>query len=363
MKHNILFLSTKSEITREREGYYSSLIKQYDIFTIEKFLLNDNRIDIEQVNTSDILIAIYGDAGLVPENITKLNCPTVCFQIDTFSALKHRINISKLFDLTVVFHPGYEKVFKENGISNTLLLPHAIDHQYFFDKAEPGEREIEVAFVGDIKRKGYSVRKKIVEAVLPQFKCNDYRRYYEWKAMISLFSNSKIVLNIPRDDYLIDANLRVFEATASGALLMTLVPSELQKIGYVDGKHFVGFSSIEDLTNKIKYYLQNEDIRKRIADEGTKLTIESNNYKMRAQLLIEKVDMLDRELINNRPDKYNTNLLFLKYYSNINHKTKTNQKFLELLKAHPFKGLAFILHWIKPYLAGLKHSLLSKTSN
>lgn len=346
MKKKILFLHNSKDLTRERLGYYNALKSNYEILL--------SNVITEELITQKFEFALYGDSDIIPENLENLACPIVCFQIDTYTALKHRINISKLFDLTVVFHPNYDTIYRKKGIKNVILLPHAIDKEYFVNKAGNFERDIDVAFVGDIKRKSYSFRKYIVENVLPLFNCNDYNHYYGWDEMIDLFTRSKIVLNIPRDDYLVDANLRVFEATASGALLMNLIPSEIEKIGYVEGKHFVGFTNEKDLIEKIKFYLKNEVLRQDIAYQGQKLTLEFNNYKVRTKKLIEKINDINENYLKDRYSDYSRNILYLKYYSKINNKIKSNDKFLKLIKKHPFHGVLFTGYFFKPYIANIK---------
>jgi len=70
---------------------------------------------------------------------------------------------------------------------------------------------------------------------------NDWSRRYEPEEMARIYRQSKIIVNIARDDFPQDANLRTFEAMATGALLLTSLPTELTEIGFEDGVHFVGF--------------------------------------------------------------------------------------------------------------------------
>jgi spore maturation protein CgeB len=50
---------------------------------------------------------------------------------------------------------------------------------------------------------------------------NEWWRLYTYEEMVKVYQRSKIVVNVGRDDYPQDANLRVFEAMAAGALLIT----------------------------------------------------------------------------------------------------------------------------------------------
>ncbi|MEM4218097.1 MAG: glycosyltransferase [Candidatus Methanomethylicaceae archaeon] len=59
------------------------------------------------------------------------------------------------------------------------------------------------------------------------------------------------MVNISRDDFPHDANMRCFEVMAAGALLVTSLPTELADLGFEEGRHFVGFEHEQDLLEKV----------------------------------------------------------------------------------------------------------------
>jgi spore maturation protein CgeB len=67
-----------------------------------------------------------------------------------------------------------------------------------------------------------------------------------------------------------DLNLRVFEVISSGGFLLTdrLAPQSGIDLLFEDGKHFVSFSNIDDLTEKIRYFLQHPEEAFAIARNG-----------------------------------------------------------------------------------------------
>jgi hypothetical protein len=104
--------------------------------------------------------------------------------------------------------------------------------------------------------------------------------------MAEVLRDSKVGVNLPRDDYPQDANLRCFEVMASGALLITPVPSELSHLGFRDGEHFVGFRTETELVDLISYYLGHAAERGRIAQAGRALTLREHTYDRRVDLLL-----------------------------------------------------------------------------
>ncbi len=73
-------------------------------------------------------------------------------------------------------------------------------------------------------------------------------------------------------------NLRVFEATGVGTLLLTEDSTRIRQL-FEPGKEVVCYHSIEDATQKINYYLAHPEEAKAIAEAGQKKTLENYNYK------------------------------------------------------------------------------------
>lgn len=85
-------------------------------------------------------------------------------------------------------------------------------------------------------------------------------------------------------------NMTLYEATGCGALLMTDVKENLGDIFEV-GKEVVAYSSPEDLSRKISYYLKHEEERQKIALAGQKRTLRDHTYQNR---MVELKDILEK---------------------------------------------------------------------
>jgi spore maturation protein CgeB len=103
--------------------------------------------------------------------------------------------------------------------------------------------------------------------------------------MYQKFYNSKIVINKHIDaaaDFA--ANIRLFEATGSGACLLTDYKKNLDDFFEID-KEIVVYRDNEDCLKKISYLLENEDKRKAIALAGQQRTLTHYTYKQRMEKL------------------------------------------------------------------------------
>ncbi len=353
---SIIFLHPPDQMNRIRFYYKKYLERKHPLFFLSNENLINGNLDYAQLNRLHPLCLIYADTGPVPFNIYDSPWPTFCFHIDTFSTLKNRINISRLFDVTIVFHPEFKILFERHGIK-TEVLTHAIDHECFRHQDDK-ERQLEVAFIGDIKRNNYSVRRNFVKVLPSTFKTNDFSKYYEWEEMIKIYTNSRIVVNIGRNDYLKDANLRCFEAMASGALLFSLSPAELSELGYIEGTDFVGFDDQKGLIEKINHYLLNKDERKKIAANGQIKTLKFHNYQLRIDQLLKILN--DHHKFERKLDGYQVNLIF--YKDSIvkrNHK-QAREFFIQLFRLNAIRALAVSYLLLIPFFSGLKNRSLNK---
>lgn len=106
--------------------------------------------------------------------------------------------------------------------------------------------------------------------------------------MFNIYFNSKIVVN----DYIDIAggtavNQRIFEVMGVGALLLTRESATIYQ--YFPPGSLVTYSSEEDCKEKIRYYLQHEDERKKIAAYGQSVILEKYSYSRLMKQMSEEI--------------------------------------------------------------------------
>lgn len=286
----ILFLSTADYVERERTGFVEALRQYATVEYLDRF--RDTAQDVvEAVTESPPDLVIHPDTHRVylPEGLETLDCPTACLHIDTYGGTENRVRMSFLFDLTMVCHPGYPEYVQKKGHPECMLFPHAVRRKYYEDPLP--EKTLDLAMVGRLDGENYAYRRSCMEAVSELgIRTNKIDKYYEYPEMAETYRSARIGLNVSRDDFLRDANLRCFEVMAGGGLLLTPTPTELTQLGLEDGTHFVGFQSEQDLAEKIRYYLQHENERKEIAQRGRTETLDRFTYDRWAKRLINRID-------------------------------------------------------------------------
>ena len=86
-------------------------------------------------------------------------------------------------------------------------------------------------------------------------------------------------------------NMRIFESTAVGSLLITEEYSNLHEL-FEPQKDIITFMSESDLLEKVCYYLKEDDLREKISLKGKKTCLEKHNLRSRAADFLHIVDEL-----------------------------------------------------------------------
>jgi len=218
---------------------------------------------------------------LLPLGLEHSSIPTVCFHPDTYAFTKKRIRWSALFDHVAVFHPGYVEIFAAAGHPGAFLLPHAVNKEFFDGPELP--REFEVGWVGQTTGTNYKARAALLPELAARFRMNDFSRHYSLEEVAGVYKRSRITVNIGRDDFPQDANLRVFEALASGALLLTQLPTELSELGFKDG---VGYRTRSEILTLVENYLRDEPARTKIGSAARAKVLSEHTYDSRVDQLL-----------------------------------------------------------------------------
>ncbi len=232
--------------------------------------------------TPEMYLWIDSGFALIPKDIDEISAIKVAYFIDTHTNLHIRAEMARKFDYVFLAQEAHLDDFKREGIGNVAWLPLACSPELHDVPDQP--RTIDVSFVGSLNDNTDPRRRRILEGVIERFPNNAVGM--QWTdQMARTYAQSKIVVNaaIKRD-----VNMRVFEALASGALLITDEADGLEAL-FIDGQHLVVYHNDDDLIDLIEYYLEHDDERERIAAAGRKLVYDRHTYDHRTDQLVRMV--------------------------------------------------------------------------
>lgn len=112
--------------------------------------------------------------------------------------------------------------------------------------------------------------------------------HYDFAAQRALYQNAQIVVGDTYPNTRAFVSNRLFQALAAGAFMLQQVSEELDAFtGLVDGVHYVSWTDLADLREKILYWLPREDERKAIALQGCAFVRANFSYDAQVRKLFE----------------------------------------------------------------------------
>lgn len=343
MNLRINFACDASELTRERRGYFDAFSR------LGCAQLADSPGDSADRTSASQELLLYPDSPttMIPEDLAHSETRTACFQIDVFSKPDWKALWSALFDYVFVFHPEFDRYFAKHGHSRVFLLSHAVPAAAYAANID-NERANDIAWVGRIDGELYRTRRRLLPLLAARYKINDWQRSYPENEICNVYRRAKMAVNIGRDDYPQDANLRCFEVMASGALLLTSSPTELELMGFKNGVHFIGYSSESELFQMVDHLLADEDKRKQIADAARTLVMRDHTYDARAQTILGLIEN-DADGLLAPARNWNSSrvdFVYLHYHCKRGSSSTAKTLFKRLLRNSPFlalRGLPLLL--------------------
>jgi hypothetical protein len=208
------------------------------------------------------------------------------------------------YDLVVSSFPPTVDYFLLKGLKAEL-------HRLAFEpevlsRLEKGEPKYDVTFVGSFQSV-HTSRVALLEALCARFphtkiwgpeiehvsRSSVIRACYVGQAfgrdMYQILSDSKITLNHHGDIPPYANNMRLFEATGVGTMLVTDWKANLHEM-FQPGKEVIAYRTPEECAEMISFYLEHETERRIIARAGQQRTLRDHTYYQRMQELVEIID-------------------------------------------------------------------------
>ncbi|MGH3008132.1 MAG: glycosyltransferase family protein [Gaiellaceae bacterium] len=208
----------------------------------------------------------------------------------------------RAFDLILTSFPHYVPIVRELGIASEYLKL-AFDPRVL-KRLEPIDMKHQAVFVGNLGRlqhaRGNDLLERAAERAPIEFwgylvddrsPASPFARRYHGEAwgleMYRVLREARIVVNRHIDVAENNANnMRLYEATGVGSLLLTDTKQNLDELFEV-GREVVAYRDENELVEAVEYYLAHEDERAAIAAAGERRTLREHTYAVRMRELVE----------------------------------------------------------------------------
>ena len=229
----------------------------------------------------DLFLWIESGVQYPVEGLADLACPKACYLIDTHidKGSDHRVEAhlewARPFDYVFLAQRTYLQRFLDSGL-NAYWLPLAADPEIHQDQRI--ERVHSVGFVGSLNQER---RVALLERLQTTHTTHIERCFLQ--DMARVFSSSKIVFNNALNN---DLNMRVFEAMACGALLLTdPAPGSGLEHFFKDGEHLAIYREDSEILELADRWLANPGEREALSKAGQAEVLAHHTYDHRVVLM------------------------------------------------------------------------------
>lgn len=175
-----------------------------------------------------------------------------------------------------------QKICKEFfTFDNCFYLPSAIDSKIFNDQSL--ERIYPIGFVGTAQ---WSIRKQFIDE-LQQSYGNDFvwNKNIYFDDIAKFYNQCEIIVN---HSVVNEINMRMFEATACGALLITQEIPHIKEF-WIPGKEIITYKTPQEMFRLISYYLNDKEEARKIAKAGQQRTLLEHRYSDRVKTIYKNI--------------------------------------------------------------------------
>lgn len=261
-----------------------NLKRAFDRINVESRVFGLNYLEFTNFDEceewADVLLIIenYTSYWFPVNEIQNSNKLKIFWSIDSHCVLEQHKQLCNLLKINILLNSTESYIPSFDGL---------VKKSYWFPNCYPDElihpldidKNIDVGFCGNIGNRGhvinsldkYNIKKDI-------FVIGD--------DMVNAINSYKIHLNCNISN---DINYRTFETTGCNTLLLTNYTPGLEKLFEID-KEIIVYDSIEDLDNKVKYYLENDKKREEIALAGYNRSKKDHTFFERVKTLIKIIN-------------------------------------------------------------------------
>lgn len=196
---------------------------------------------------------------------------------------------SGLFDHIFVRTPRCRRIIASRGWideERVSVLRSGFDAHLHTSRPEL-PTDLDVVFVGTL-----TARRRAILDELSRYVRVEVRKAFG-REMVELYNRARIVLNLHAEEHL-DTETRVYEALGCGAFLLTEPLSEENPFN--SGDHLVEVEAGLPMVEAISYWLEHEDERRGIAEQGHREAVRHHSWAARARTIAQVASRcLDRD--------------------------------------------------------------------
>ena len=284
----------------EKLGHEGCFFDSWDRALYNNFIeLNNSLLDVVKKEKPDIIFSVQLGYEIWLETWDYIRANFRCKTInwctdDSWKYKEHSKFLALHFDLMVTTYEEFLPRYKQQG-ANAILSTWAIPAQWVLKPKKASDCKYKVSFIGaahgDRKEKIIKLKEAGIDV-----SCFGYgweNGVIDADDIPKIFNDSIISLNFANSSGENQIKARVFEVTGSGGFLLTEDAKNLDKV--LNGNEIALFDDMNDCIRKIKYYLNNLELRDSLVVNSFQKTSKNYTYVNRVKVIIDVVQRIEKK--------------------------------------------------------------------
>jgi len=207
----------------------------------------------------------------------KAPCPNVLWAIDNHVA---EYDSYDEFDRIFIAHSwGYM-----HDLKHAEWLPCAHDPQHHYVTEEGAERTIPALMIGS----GYRGRQDLIGALREAGMSVGAMTGLVYDAYNAMYNQARVALVFSIRG---DLAMRVFENMAQGCIVVADRGRDLERVGLVDGVHYLGYSSLAEAVAQVKFALATYDTAGQTMIRAAREFVAAHTWQARVEHILKAVNL------------------------------------------------------------------------
>lgn len=223
------------------------------------------------------------------EGLGDINIPKAHITVDYVETanipVQNKFFKKNKYDLVFAISPRAAGLLEKNNICDKIrIIPFSVDTSIYKRMKIPKERLILAAFTerADI----YPKRKKI-QRIIKSMNVPVVTKRIIQRKLVTCINKCKII--VTSNNIYNSLSMRYTETLACGGFLLADRPTDLDLVGLKDGKHLVIYNDVNDLKDKIRFYLEYDKERQKIEQQGMDFVRKNHSCKKRVSEMLHYI--------------------------------------------------------------------------
>ena len=287
-----ILLLSPNQISRYNWGHQlfrNEIGRQHKVFYYGEGYSNFKENDVNIIINKhcpwkpDVILTYGWRYSRLFEGLGSINIPKVHITVDYVETanipVQNQFFAKNKYDLVFAITQRAVGLLEKNNVcENIEIIPFSADTNIYKQLSVKKENRVLAAF--NSRKDIYPKRQKI-QGIIKTMKIPVITKRVVHQKLVMCINSCKLILT--SNNIYNSLSMRYTETLACGGFLLADRPTDLDFVGLKDGEHLVIYKDINDLKDKINYYMEHDKERVKIEKQGMEFVRKNHSCEQRVK--------------------------------------------------------------------------------